>query len=186
MLSWCKILPLDGFSLNRAKKVLMKHKGACKSFWSRIGSLKSFTLTIPWNLANSCADISWNHRTSALHRSETNGIADRAVRRTQEGTSAELLQSGLDEKWLADSKECCCCLRNVQDLFADGKTPYQRRFGESFKGAVIPFGAMVVNCPISTRDNSRLHQFGGYAFVSDIFGRRHRSWRPWTRQKSIL
>ena len=36
----------------RAKhKLLRKHKGACKSSWSRIGRLKSFTLTIPWNLA---------------------------------------------------------------------------------------------------------------------------------------
>ena len=35
----------------KTKKLLRKHKGACKSSWSRIGSLKSFTLTIPWNLA---------------------------------------------------------------------------------------------------------------------------------------
>ena len=33
------------------KIFLRKHKGACKSSWSRIGSLKSFTLTIPWNVA---------------------------------------------------------------------------------------------------------------------------------------
>ena len=34
----------------RAKQKLdRKHKGACKSSWSRIGSLKSFTLTILWN-----------------------------------------------------------------------------------------------------------------------------------------
>ena len=39
--------------------------------------------------------------------------------------------------------ECCCYLRNVQDLLADGKTPYERRFGEPFKGPVIPCGAMV-------------------------------------------
>ena len=32
------------------EKLLRKHKGACKSSWSQIGSLKSFTLTIPWNL----------------------------------------------------------------------------------------------------------------------------------------
>ena len=36
----------------RAKqKLRRKHKEACKSSWSQIGSLKSFTLTIPWNLA---------------------------------------------------------------------------------------------------------------------------------------
>ena len=40
-----------------------------------------------------------------------------------------LLQSGLDEKWSADSMECYCYLRNTQDLLSDGKTPYERRFG---------------------------------------------------------
>ena len=46
-----------------------------------------------------CEDLSWNHCTSTPHRSERNGIAERAVRRVKEGTSAVLLQSGLDENW---------------------------------------------------------------------------------------
>ena len=37
-----------------------------------------------------CEDLSWNHCTSTPHRSETNGIAERAVRRVKEGTSAVL------------------------------------------------------------------------------------------------
>ena len=32
-----------------------------------------------------CEDLSWNHCTSTPHRSETNGIAERAVRRVKEG-----------------------------------------------------------------------------------------------------
>ena len=55
--------------------------------------------------------------------------------------------------------ECYCCLRNVQDLLADGKTPYERRFGESFKGPIIPCGAMVEYHPISPRDQATIHQF---------------------------
>ena len=52
MQSWCRTWPPNGFSRIRAKqKLLSKHKGAGKSSWSRIGSLKSFTLTILWNLA---------------------------------------------------------------------------------------------------------------------------------------
>ena len=47
------------------------------------------------------------------------------MRRIQEGTSAVLLQSGIDEKWWADSMECYCYLRNIQDLLSDGKTPYE-------------------------------------------------------------
>ena len=101
-----------------------------------------------------------DHRTSTPRRSETNGMAERAVRRTKEGTSAVLLQSGLDEKWWADPMVCYCYLRVLQDLLADGKTPYDRRFGGLLKGPVIPCGAMVEYYPISSRHKSRLHQFG--------------------------
>ena len=75
-----------------------------------------------WEFGKSCEDLYWNHCTSTPHRSETNGIAERAVRRVKEGTSAVLLQSGLNESWWADSMECYCYLRNVTDLLSDGKT----------------------------------------------------------------
>ena len=107
----------------------------------------------------SCGDLSWNHGTSTPHRSETHGIAERAVRRVKEGTSALLLQSGLGNEWWAGSMECYCYLRNVQDLLSGGRTPYERRFGMPFNGPVIPFGAKVFYHPISAKDVSRLHQF---------------------------
>ena len=107
-----------------------------------------------------CEDLSWNHCTSTPHRSETKGIAERAVRRVKEGTSAVLLQSGLDENWWADSMECFSYLRNIQDLLSDGKTPYERRFGKPFKGPIIPFGSLVEYHPITAKDQSRIHQFG--------------------------
>ena len=68
-----------------------------------------------------CEDLSWNHCSSTPHRSETHGIAERAVRRVKEGTFAVLLQSGLDENWWADSMECSTNLRSIQDLLSDGK-----------------------------------------------------------------
>ena len=79
-----------------------------------------------------CEDLSWNHCTSTPYRSQTNGIAERSVRRLKEWTSAVLLQSGLDKEWWADSMECHCYLRNIQDLLSGGKTPYERRFGIPF------------------------------------------------------
>ena len=94
-----------------------------------------------------CEESTWHHCTSTPHRSETNGIAERAVRRIKEGTSAVLLQPGLDEKWWADSMECYCYLRNIQDLLSDGKTSCERRFGIPFNGPVIPFGATVDSSP---------------------------------------
>ena len=137
---------------------------------------------------------------TTLHSSETNGTAERAVRRVKEGTSAVLLQSRLEKEWWADSMECHCYLRNIQDLLSDGKTPYERRFGIPFNRPVIPFGAMVEYHIISAEDQSRLHQFGakvlpgiflGYVLyagriwkgdmmVADIV----KKWRRWTHMNS--
>ena len=108
----------------------------------------------------SCEDLSWNHCTSSPHRSETNGIAERAVRRVKEGTSAVLLQSGLGNEWWADSMEWHTYLRNIQDLLSDWKTPYERRFGEPFNGPIIPFGSLVEYYTLSAKDQSRIHQYG--------------------------
>ena len=124
----------------------------------------------PLEFGKACEDLSWNHCTSTPHRSETNGIAERAVRRVKEGTSAFFLQSGLDEKWWADYMECYTYLRNIQDLLSDGKTPYERRFGEPFKGPIIPFGSLVECYPISTKDQSRIHQFGKKVLLGLFLG----------------
>ena len=107
-----------------------------------------------------CEDLSWNHCTSTPHRSQTDGIAERSVRRVKEGTSAVLLQSGLDEKWWADCMECYTFLRNIQDLLSDGKTPQERRFGKPSRGPIIPFGSLVEYYRLSAKDQSRIHQFG--------------------------
>ena len=91
------------------------------------------------------------------HHTDQKQMGLLAVRRVKEGTSAVLLQSGLNENWWADSMECYTYLRNVQDLLSDGKTPYERRFGQPFKGPIIPFVSLV-EC--SAKDQSRIHQFG--------------------------
>ena len=69
-------------------------------------------------------------------------LPKRAVRRVKEGTSAVLLQSGLNESWWADSMECYTFLRNVTDLLSDGKTPYERRFGKPSKGYTLYAGGI--------------------------------------------
>ena len=93
----------------------------------------------------------------------------------KEGTSAVLLQSGLDNEWWADSMECHCYLRNIQILLSDGKTPHERRFGIPFNGPKVEYH------PISAKDLSRLHQFGpkvlpgffvGYALHAEESGKK--------------
>ena len=126
-----------------------------------------------------CEDLSWNHCTSTPHRSETNGNAERAVRRLKEGTSAVFLQSGLNENWWADSMGCYTYLRNVTDFLSDGKTPYERRFGQPFKGPIIPFGSFVEYHPITAKDQSRIHQFGKKVLLGLFFGYALYAWGVW-------
>ena len=109
-------------------------------------------------------NLSWNHCTSTHHRSEINGISERAVRRVKEGTPAVLLQSGLNESWWADCMEYTY-FRNVTDLLFDGKTPYERHFGQPFKGPIFPFGSLVEYYPITAKDQSRIHQVGKKVFL---------------------
>ena len=121
----------------------------------------SFTMTIPRNLAKACEELSWNHCTSTPHKSETNGIAERALRRVKEGTSAVLLQSGLDENggqlpWNAFP---ICKTFKISCLM--GRRPMKDVLGKHLKDRPVkPFGAMVEYHPISAKDQSRLHQFG--------------------------
>ena len=147
-----------------------------------------------------CEDLSWNHCTSTPHRSETNGIAEGAVRRVKEGTSAVLLQSGLNENWWADSMECNTYLRNVTDLLSDGKTPYERRFGQPIQGPIFPFGSLVEYHPKTAKYHSKNPSIWKESLTLDCspdthctreeFGRvtywleTLRRWRRWTHRKS--
>ena len=142
-----------------------------------------------------------NHCTSTLHRSVTSGIGERAVRRIKEGTSAVLLQSDLDEKWWADSMECNCYLRDVQDIMADEKTLYERIFAKPFKGLVVPFGAMFeyfrplqktsqgsINLVRKSCQeySSDTHWLQGESGREISWLQTLRSWKNWTRQRSTL
>ena len=147
-----------------------------------------------------CEDLSWNHCTSTPHRSETNGIAERAVRRVKEGTSAVLLQSGPNESWWADSMECYTYLRNVTDLLSDGKTPYERRFWATIQRTDYSIWVHWLSITLLLRRTSlesinlerkfyldcssdtlsTRGEFGRVTYWSQTL----RSWRRWTHRKS--
>ena len=140
---WIQAYPCKNKTSQETQRRLQKFLG------SESGKPKVIYTDNSLDFGKACEDLSWNHCTSTPHRSETNGIAERAVRRVKEGTSAVLLQSGLNESWWADSMECYTYLRNVTDLLSDGKTPYERRFGQPFKGPIVPFGSLVEYHPIN-------------------------------------
>ena len=162
-----------------------------------MGNVKSFTLTIP-NLAK-LVKIFPGIIVRRHHRSETNGIADRAVRRVKEGT-AVLLQSGLNESWWADSMECYTYLRNVTDLSSDGKTPVWETFWATIlKDRIfhlVHWLSITLQLRRTSQESINLERkvlpgwFLGYALYAGEFGRvtywlqTLRSWRRWTHRKS--
>ena len=151
-----KIWLLNGYNHFSQTKSSQETEKRLRKFLEPSESQVPFLWTIPWILAK-LVKIFPGINVRGHHRSETNGIAERAVRIVKEGTSAVLLHSGLDENWWADSMECKTYLRNIQDLLSDGKTPYKKRFGKPFKGPIFP---LVEYYPISAKDQSRIHQFG--------------------------
>ena len=85
------------------------------------------------------------------------------MRRVKEGTSAVLLQSGLDEKMVGGFRGMPLLSAETFKIFWQmGRQSYERRLGVPFDGPVIPFGVTVEYHPISLR------QFGPKV-LPDIF-----------------
>ena len=117
MQSWCRTWPPNGSRQNPCKtKTSQETQRSLQKFLEPDRKQKVMYTNNFLDFGKDCEDLSWNHCTSTPHGSERNGIAERAVRRVEEGTSAVLLQSGLNENWWADSMECYTYLRNVTDL----------------------------------------------------------------------
>ena len=65
--------------------------------------------------------LNWNHGMYAAQiRNTWNCRASCTT--IEKGISSVLVQSGLQERWLAEDMECNCYLRNIQDLLADVQT----------------------------------------------------------------
>ena len=146
-----------------------------------------------------CEDLSWNHCTSTPHRSETNGIAERAVRRVKEGTYAVLLQSGLDEKWwqipwnvtlFCETSQISCLMGRLhtKDVLENPSKD------QSFR--LVQWLSITLSLRKTSQESSSLEKKSYLDCSSDTlctrveFGRvtywlqTLRSWKRWTHRKS--
>ena len=85
MQSWCKTWPPNGSSRFRAKpKLHKKTQRSMQKFLEPNRKPKVIFTDNSWNFGKACEDLSWNHCTSTPHKSETNGIIERAVRKVKQ------------------------------------------------------------------------------------------------------
>ena len=158
MQSWCRTWQLIGNNHTSEKlKLLRRRKEVYESFSSRRKSRKSCVLTSLCNLVKNVKKFP--------------GI----IVHLRLTFPKQLV---LLKEWNAKSRKeflrCCCNLawtksgelipwnftvicETFKTSLSDGKTPYERRFGEPFNRPIIPFGSMIEYHPISARDQSRLH-----------------------------
>ena len=155
----CKMTSRTGFIL-----FLWRQKGARDTMsclqeflrlWQKLdiiytGNSKEFMIA--------CRDLQWNHDTSAPHRSETNRVADRAVRRVKEGTAIALVQSGLPEAWRDRARECHCYFAQRARQMADNKTHSRNDLVRNLTDHQSPLEHWVEYIPITAKDKSSTHQ----------------------------
>ena len=102
-------------------------------------------------IAKAAPDLGWRHDSCTPHRPQSNGSAERAVRRVLDGARTILFRSGLPHSWWPKASQCYCYLRNITDKVRGYKTPYELRHGVPFPGLYIPFGAALEYLPTSAR-----------------------------------
>ena len=160
--SWCRTLATQRIQAYPCKnKISQETQRSLQKFLEPERKPEVIYTDNSLEFGKACEDLSWNHCTSTPHRSETNGIAERAVRRVTRRNLCSIVAIG--SKWKVGGQ----ILWNVtpvcetsQIYFLMGRRTNERRFGQPFKGPIIPFGSLVEYHPFTAKDQSRIHQFG--------------------------
>ena len=105
-----------------------------------------------------CEDLSWKHRTSTPHRLERNGIAERAVRRVEECTSALLLQTRIEWKVVVWPYGTLLPFAKCQRPPGRSENSVWKTIWRTIPRPMIKFGATIIRFTERTSKNSSICQ----------------------------
>ena len=94
-------------------------------------------------LISAARTLQWRHVTSKDYISQSNAVAERTIRSIVEGTRVSLLQSGLHHQYWPHAARHWCVSNNIAQFDDEDKSPWELRFGERFKGPIVPFGCKI-------------------------------------------
>ena len=122
---WYKMWLPNGFSRTRAKQKISGDGNESTKILRAVEKHKVINTHNSLKCGKTCEYLSWNHRTSTPHRSETNSIAARVVRRVKEGMRT--MRIGFTKDWtvmLWDERETTSvtCESSLWALLRDSVT----------------------------------------------------------------
>ena len=136
-------------------------------------------------LSAALRNLQWRHDTATPYRPQTNGVAERAVRRVVDGTKSVLLASGLEHCWWREASECFAILHNISSRGPSGKTPYEAMHGEPFEGFIVPFGAQIRFKPQGPLEHDA-PKFGDRTRLGIFIGYHMHSGMKWSNDYLVL
>ena len=86
--------------------------------------------------------LEWRHVLSKEYISKSNAIAERSIGTALEGARTNLHQAGLHHMYWPHGARHWCMMQNVISR-PGSDSPGKMRFGENFKGPLIPFGCQI-------------------------------------------
>ena len=110
--------------------------------------IKSFYADNAPELTNAAKSLSWPMPTATPGIPATNGLAERFVRASKEGTRCNLQQSGLHKTWWRFAAPAFCFAHNTEGE----NSPYLKRYDVDCNHMRIPFGALVDYMPTPVAD----------------------------------
>ena len=115
---------------------------ACLNHYAGREKLQMFHSDRSGELRKAATELGWPQSKSLPYRSETNAIAERAVRETLDGIRTILLHAGFTPEWWPDAIEYFCFAYNIR--IVNGDSAWNKRHGQGhFQGKQIPYGALV-------------------------------------------